>query len=124
MAYTKTLIGTITPQGFNDQALEEVQAKVAAIVDENLTALETAMGALTSTPLSTATPAAVTTKTSGAPGSATTASKSDHKHGIDLGAATLADLGLTIPTYSGKLSTIAGTSTLLELLAAIDAITA
>ena len=35
---------------------------------------------------------------------------------------TLADLGITVPSYSGKLSAISGTSTLLQLLAAIDAI--
>ena len=122
MAYTKTLIGDISEKGYYDNPNNALLEQITATVDANLTAIETAIAADVAVSFGTDTPAAVTSKSSGAVGVATTESRSDHKHALDLGAATLADLGLTIPTYTGKLATISGTSTLLQLLAAIDAI--
>jgi hypothetical protein len=104
MSYTKTLIGTITPQGFDDQTLDVVQKKVAEIVDVNFTDIEAAIGADTVLGFGTTKPPAVSSATSGTLGDATTAAKSNHSH--DLG-----DLGLVVNAATAK-TTVADTDML------------
>ena len=69
-------------------------------------------------------PAAVSSATSGAVGEANSAARSDHSHDFTFfaGTTTLADIGIPAPdpAYSGILTGITTTSTLAQLLAAID----
>lgn len=140
MAYTKKLIGNVTKGAIRPRGEKRIQY-IADTVDENLTNIETAMGQDVVLGFGTE-PGAVASSTSGAAGTATTASRSDHNH--DLGAhghsgatdggaltayqadltatSTLADLGVAAidPAFSGVLAGITNASTLAQLLAAID----